>query len=120
MKEFNEIVADISIYSVLLPIAAGVFSFRNANRYQRLFVFFLVWGALVDQYSNYVDDSNPLFNIYGLTEAVFYFWLVNKIRTIVQPSREKFVFLFLVVLFISCHLLTFNSLRLEVISSWFV
>ncbi len=72
MDPLNEIIAILSTYTVLLPVAAGFFVYSKLRQWYRYLLFFLIFGFSVDLFCTFIDDSNHVFNFYRLAEGLFY------------------------------------------------
>ena len=82
---FPEIIENVSVYSVVLPLLVGLPVFLQLPSILKGFVVFLLIGWMVDLGSYHFPD-NRIYNFYSVIEACFFlsflFWIIKgKIRS---------------------------------------
>jgi hypothetical protein len=76
----------------LIPIAVGIYKYHNLNYFCRTFLFFLIYGFLVDaSVWFYKDIAKPIsyftYNSYSLIESIYFFWFISL--TTNSPVLQK-------------------------------
>jgi hypothetical protein len=118
--QFAEIITEVSIYSVLLPIAFGIKGFKSSPFILKVFLFFLCYGGVVDICSDFISGSNHLFSTYTFIQVLFFTWFLYKVFN--QSKLYKpfiFTIVFWCLLYLLCHLILLNDWQFLKLSSLF-
>jgi hypothetical protein len=117
---FAEIITEISIYSVLLPIAFGIKGFKSNPFILNAFLIYLCYGALIDIASDYFYEPNVIYNSFTFFQALFFAWYLYKVFN--QPKLFKaylFLTAFWCILYLFSHLYMLNDWKFKILSSLF-
>ncbi len=119
-KQIAEIITEISIYSVLLPIAFGIKGFKSNPFILKVFLFFLCYGGAVDITSDFIIGSNLFYSTYTFIQVLFFTWFLYRVIN----ERKLFTtfvgfMLFWCSLYVFCHLYLLNDWYFLKISSVF-
>jgi hypothetical protein len=119
-NNFAEIITEISIYSVLLPIAFGIKGFKSNPFILKVFLAFLGYGACVDITSDFIFVPTLLFSTYTFVQVLFFSWFLYKVFNN-QKLLNAFIGLisFWCLLYLFAHLLLLNDWKFLKLSSVF-
>jgi hypothetical protein len=119
-KQLTEFITEISIYSVLLPIAFGIKGFKSNPFILKVFLIYLCYGGAIDVISDFIFEPNIIYNSFTFVQVLFFSWFLYKI--FYQPKLFKaYVILtsFWCVLFFFCHLVLMHDWQFIQLSSLF-
>jgi hypothetical protein len=119
-EQLAEIITEVSIYSVLLPIAFGIKGFKSNPFILKAFLIFLCYGAVVDIYSDVILGSIHLFSTYTFIQVLFFTWFLYKVFN--QPKLYKafiFMIIFWCLLYLFSHLVILDDWQFLDLSSLF-
>ena len=96
--------SDLTAATILIPIATGIYKFKLASHVERLVLFFLVFGFLIDasmqlHYNNEIRMA--IITGYSLVESLFFVFLLdsysenNLFKKIVKPLYVIFFLLWI-------------------------
>ncbi len=118
--QFAEIITEVSIYSVLLPIAFGIKGFKSNPFILKAFFLFICYGGVVDIFCDFVDVSTHLFSTFTFIQALFFTWFLYKVFN--QPKLYKpfiFMIIFWCLLYLFSHLVLLADWQFLKLSSLF-
>jgi hypothetical protein len=89
-------------WSILLPVAIGLFKFKVLPKNARIIWYYLLVSAIVNFSASFIGrtlhlNNLPLIHIYTAIEGVMFCWYY---KTTLQAAKNSFLFLLLPVLFV--------------------
>jgi hypothetical protein len=117
---FAEIITEISIYSVLIPITFGIKGFKSNPFILKAFLFFLCYGGAVDIATDFIFVPTVFFNSYTFIQVLFFTWFLY--RSFNQNKLHKpylILMIFWVLLYLFCHLVLLGDWEINKLSSLF-
>jgi hypothetical protein len=105
VSDFQRSIQIVSIVAIIVPICIGLINLKRAGFELRLLLAFLVIGLITDLTMFYLVGINrtthllTIFNVYSLTEALFFYWFIWRNVNNVFFERMLNVLLFLTPLF---------------------
>lgn len=119
-EKLAEIITEVSIYSVLIPIAFGIKGFKSNPFILKVFLVFLCYGGLADISSDFIKGSIHLFSTYTFIQSLFFTWFLYRVFN--QPKLYN-AFIFMIVfwcgLFLFSHTVLLNDWKFLDLSSLF-
>lgn len=116
----TEIITEISIYSVFVPIIFGIKGFKKNPFILNVFLAYLCYGGVIDIFSDYIYEANVISNSFTFVQVLFFTWFLYQV--INQKKLFKvYVILssFWAVLYFFCHLYLLDDWQLLKLSSLF-
>ncbi|MFN4812666.1 MAG: hypothetical protein ACOVPB_03275 [Bacteroidia bacterium] len=115
-----EIITEVSIYSVLIPIAFGIKGFTSSPFILKAFFVYLCYGGLVDITSDFIREPHFFLNSFTFFQVLFFTWFLYRVIN----ERKLFTtfvgfMLFWCSLYVFCHLYLLNDWYFLKISSVF-
>jgi hypothetical protein len=119
-KQFAEIITEISIYSVLLPISFGIKGFKSNPFILKAFFIFLCYGGAVDIASDFIVGTYLFYSTYTFVQVLFFSWFLYKVFNN-QKLLKAFIGLvsFWCLLYLFAHLIVLNDWNFLKLSSVF-
>jgi hypothetical protein len=105
VSDFQRSIQIVSIVAIIVPICIGLINLKRAGFELRLLLAFLVIGLITDLTMFYLVRINrtthllTIFNVYSLTEALFFYWFIWRNVKNVFFERILNVLLYLTPLF---------------------
>lgn len=115
-----EIITEVSIYTVFVPIAFGIKGFKMNPFILKSFLFFLCYGGAVDVATDFVTYSSLFYSTYTFIQVIFFTWFLYEVFNEVKLNKFFFItIIFWCLLYLFCHLFLLNDWKFIVISSVF-
>lgn len=119
-KQIAEIITEISIYSVLIPITFGIKGFKSNPFILKAFFIFLCYGGIVDIASDFIVGTYLLYSTYSFFQVLFFTWFLYKVFN--QPKLYKpfiGIIVFWCALYLFSHVILINDWHFLELSSLF-
>jgi len=111
-NQIAELITEISIYSGLIPIFLGLVGYKSSNFHLKAFLFYLIYGCVVDIASDYIYFPNFLFNSFTFIQVLFYTWFLYQVFK-QKKLRTAYISLtiFWCLFYLFCHIILLNDWR---------
>jgi len=119
-KNLVELITEVSIYSVLLPIAFGIKGFRTNPFILNAFLLYLIYGGLIDIVSDFINEPNIIYNSFTFIQVLFFTWFLYQVFNQKKLFKSYVVLSsFWCVLYFFCHFYLLDDWQLLKLSSLF-
>jgi hypothetical protein len=108
----SEIITEISIYSVLIPIAFGIRGFKSSPFILKVFFIFLCYGGSVDLVCSFSTEPTLYFTSFTIIQVLFYTWFLYQVFK-QKKLRTAYISLtiFWCLFYLFCHIILLNDWR---------
>lgn len=119
-KPLAELITEVSIYSVLLPIAFGIKGFKSNPFILNVFLLYLLYGGAIDIVSDFIFEPNIIYNSFTFIQVLFFTWFLYKVFN-QQKLFKAYIALsvFWCLLYFFSHLILLKDFQFIKLSSLF-
>jgi hypothetical protein len=119
-NKIAEIITEISIYSVLIPITFGIKGFKSNPFILKAFLLFLCYGGAVDIATDFIFVPTVFFNSYTSIQVLFFTWFLYMSFNQKKLFKPYLILMtFWILLFLFCHIILLNDWKINKLSSIF-